>query len=68
MTNLPNDIRQMWADAYKLHDIHAKMQNTAEDWELFWKDAREISEKYGGHPLVVQLITTLMLYMEECMK
>lgn len=64
MTNLSNEIREIWADVYRLHDIHANMGNTSEEWTQFWKDAKAVSEKHGGHDLVVQLITTLFLYME----
>ena len=46
MTNVPNNIREMWKDIYCLFDVNYNMQNTPEAWKSFWDQAAKIQEKY----------------------
>lgn len=49
MTNVPNEIREMWADVYRLFDINYNMPNTADAWSKFWEQAEVIRQKYGQY-------------------
>lgn len=56
MTNVPNEIREMWADVYKLFDLNYNIPNTAEAWSKFWNQAEEIRQKYDNPHLGVMII------------
>ena len=69
MTNVPNNIREMWADVYKLFDINYKMPNTKEAWEQFWKQGVEIVEKYKKDcHFVSEMVVLVSEIIEEPMK
>ena len=69
MTNVPDDIRSIWTDLYKLFDIHFKMDvNSAEDWTKFWNDGSEIWEKSGRNRFVLALINDTADYIISCAK
>ena len=68
MTNVPEKIREMWADVYKLFDINYRMQNDMESWNRFWKQATEIWNKYGSTQILLKLIDTVALMIEDRMK
>ena len=67
MTNVPNEIREMWADVYRLFDANYNMLNTEFCWNQFWKQAEEIKKKYN-HPKLVDLIVTVSEMIELHMK
>ena len=50
MTNVPQIIRDLWTDLYKLFDRNYMIPNTEEAWGKFWEEARQIDEKYHGCP------------------
>ena len=50
MTNVPQIIRDLWTDLYKLFDRNYLLPNTEEAWGKFWEEARQIDEKYHGCP------------------
>lgn len=52
MTNVPNDIREMWADVYRLFDVSYNMKNDAESWKRFWDSANQIRDKYECPELI----------------
>lgn len=64
MTNVPQDIRDMWADVYRLFDLHYNMDNTAEAWQKFWKQAEEIQAKYDNPHLLgmVMVVSDMIEY------
>lgn len=64
MTNLPNDQRQIWADAYKIYDHFFTIQNTVDDWTNLMDACNEMCEKYNQHPLAVKLGCALYEAME----
>ena len=47
VTNVPQDLRNMWTDIYVLFDVHYNMPNTAEAWLKFWERAEEIRQKHN---------------------
>ena len=63
-TNVPENLRNLWADIYRLYDINYTMKNTGEDWKKFWDHASEINTRYNcleaGH-----LITTVSEMLED---
>ena len=59
-TNVPNELRDMWTDLYKLFDVHYKMENTTEAWELFLDRAKTIWEKHGKDKRMMQIINVII--------
>jgi hypothetical protein len=58
MTNVPDDIRTLWTDLYKLFDVHFKMDvHSITDWNVYWADAQKIWEKSGRDKAVLSLVT-----------
>lgn len=55
MTNVPNEIREMWADLYRLFDVSYNMENSKESWQKFWDTATKIRNKYS-EPHVMAMI------------
>ena len=68
MTNVPQTIRDMWTDLYKVFDKHYKLKNTEADWNSFWKDAFAIAEKYGKPEKLVSAIFLVGEVIEERVK
>ena len=56
MTNVPQDIRDMWKDVYVLFDSHYNMPNTPESWKAFWEKTHEIQQKYNNPQLGTLMI------------
>lgn len=52
MTNVPNDIREMWADVYRLFDVNYNMTNDAESWKKFWDQAEQLNKKHNNYYLM----------------
>ena len=59
MTNVPNQLRDMWADLYRLFDSHYLMENTVEAWAKFLNSAKELWEKYGQSHRVIVMINVI---------
>lgn len=68
MTNVPDNIRSIWTDLYKFYDIHYLMNDTADDWTVFWDDAEKIYHRYDGYPLLVKIITAIAEEFETRLK
>lgn len=49
MTNVPQDVRNMWTDLYKLFDRHYCMDGSDEAWIAFHTEAKELWEKYDSN-------------------
>lgn len=66
MTNVPDDVRAMWVDVYKLFDLHYRMDIASTDaWEAFWHDSAEIWDKYGRKDSVVGLLASVADLLKE---
>lgn len=65
MTNVPQNLRDMWADAYRLFDLNYNIQNTPEAWKKFWEDAQEIAAKYHQNRYLWVFITTISEMIED---
>ena len=69
MTNVPNNLREMWADVYRLFDMNYNMKNDEESWKKFWDQATQIVEKYKHDCGYINSMISLVAYMiEEPMK
>jgi len=68
MTNVPDDIREMWSDVYKLFDNNYKMQNKIEEWNKFWSQAESISKKHIHQTRVMDMILIVAKMIEDRMK
>lgn len=64
MTNVPQDIRDMWADVYRLFDMNYNIPNTAEAWKKFWDQAAEIQEKHNNPHLLglIMIVSDMIEY------
>lgn len=60
MTNVPNDLRDMWTDLYKLFDIHYRMENTVEEWGKFLNHAKEVWEKHNRNERLMSMINIVI--------
>ena len=66
MTNVPDDIRAMWVDVYKLFDLQYRMDIASTDaWRKVWEDASGIWEKYGRKDAVVGLLLSVADLLKE---
>ena len=59
MTNVPNNMREMWTDLYILYDSHYNMKNTEEDWNNFWTEATKLYLKYNGNLMLVKFVDAI---------
>ena len=67
MTNVPDKIRQIWTDLYKLFDLHFKMDIHSEaDWKSYWEDGQKIWENSGRNEAILALINDTADYIVSC--
>ena len=60
MTNVPENIREMWKDVYVLFDTHYNINaDSQEEWNAFWAEAIKINEKHMDIPCVIDLLDTV---------
>ena len=52
ITNVPEEIRSIWTEMYKLFDKHYLMENNEESWQKFWDEAVAIYYHSGEKPYV----------------
>ena len=68
MTNVPDNLREMWADIYRLFDINYKMENNETAWTKFWNQATAIGNKYGNNKRLIEMVTIVSEMIEDRMK
>ena len=56
MTNVPDDIRNALADAYRLFDISYPMTGTEEEWKQYWDKANKMIQQYGDEIPLLRLL------------
>ena len=60
MTNLPDNLRDLWKQLYVLFDRHYLMDiSSEEEWKSFWNDAIQIKNRHDTVPCLVDLLATL---------
>lgn len=60
-TNLTEEEREVWKDAYKLHEKYHDMTGTVEEWRQFASDLGPATYKHESNPKVKRLSYALML-------
>lgn len=68
MTNVPQNIRNIWTDIYKLFDLFYLMQNTEDDWNKFWTEGKRIWENSGKSHRVMEAISLVSDVIADRMK
>ena len=56
MTNVPDELRQVWKEIYVLFDTHYQMPNTAEAWNKFWDEAKGIMDRHSDMQLLELIV------------
>lgn len=64
MTNVPQTIREAWADVYKLFDLNYNMDGSDEAWILYWKQANELIQKYGDEIPLLEMFEEVAHLLE----
>jgi len=64
MTNVPQTIRDAWADVYKLFDLNFNMDGSEEAWILYWKQANELIQKYGDEVPLLEMLEEVAHLLE----
>lgn len=62
---LPENIRAMYTDAYRLHETLVTMGNTPEDWQKCHQLMVETSAKHHDHPLFISLAVAITEQLER---
>lgn len=65
MTNLTNELRNMWSDAYKFHDSHVSLGDTEQDWLKVATDARDLCMKHNNHPFILELMVAVIADLDR---
>ena len=65
MTNVPKEIRNAWADVYKLFDISFNIDGSEEAWKQYWERANQVIQKYGDEIPLLE-ITVAIAHMLQC--
>jgi len=68
MTNVPNEIREMWAEIYRLFDRNYLMPNTEDAWNKFWEQAMDIHKKYPKQYHLFKMLTVVGDMISDRMK
>ena len=56
MTNVPDKIREAWADVYRLFDVSYQMDGTPLAWIQYWDKANKLVQKYGDDIPLLELL------------
>ena len=54
--NLPESIRTMYTDAYKLHETLYEMGNSDEEWLNAAELSKNVCLHHDMHPLIIDLV------------
>lgn len=63
--SLPDPIRAIWKDMYKLHEEFNSMGNDVSDWTAWWKTAVSIIHKHNDSKLAEELVLAITGYLES---
>lgn len=55
MSKLPDDIRSMYTDAYRLHETFTGIGNNPDDWVRCTGTISEVCVHHNNHPLMLAL-------------
>ena len=68
MTNVPQEIRDAWADIYKLFDVNYGMNGSQDAWEKYWLQAAELIKKHGDNVPMLEILYAVAHMIEEFVK
>ena len=68
MTNVPNNLREMWADFYRLFDMYYLLKNTEAEWNQYWAAAVSLYNKYGKSERVMDMLTLISEMISDRIK
>jgi hypothetical protein len=67
MTNVPEQVRNLWTEVYTLFDLNYNIDiHNADDWKTFHKESERIYCKYGKNKGVLALLTATGDLLAEC--
>lgn len=66
--SLPQSTREIWTDMYKLHERFHDMDNTVDDWLLWWRTAISLIHKHNDAPLAKDMVNAITACLEEARK
>lgn len=64
MTNVPDKIREAWADVYKLFDISYNMDGSEDAWIQYWNRANQLIQKYGDEVPLLEMLEQVAHLLE----
>lgn len=67
-SNLSQELRDIWTDAYRFHATFEGMSNSEEDWKKCAFTMGQLGAKHGSHPLCYKLFLAVYEYLEEMRK
>ena len=67
MTNVPQNLRDLWKDIYILFDKNYLMKNDKESWDSFWQQAEQITEKYGKSKYLFKMFDLVSFMIDQRM-
>lgn len=65
MTNVPNNIREIWADVYRLYDVNYDMPKSPTAWQDYWQQVEAITKKHGSSWELTKMIVLVTELLEE---
>ena len=68
MTNVPQKIRDAWADIYRLFDISYSMDGSEQAWIDYWNKANAIIQKYGDDIPLIDVCESVAHMIEHFVK
>ena len=68
MTNVPDPVREIWTEMYKLFDRYYKMENEVGDWKKFWDEVEELYRKHGKNVRIRDMALVVADMIGDCMK
>lgn len=64
-SSLPQEIRDIWTDAFKFHATFESMGNTPEEWKRCAFVMGQLSAARGNHPLAKELFLAVYNYLDK---
>ena len=64
MTNVPQPVRDAWADIYKLFDVSYNMDGSDDAWIQYWERANALIKKHGDEIPLLQMCEAIAGMLE----
>lgn len=63
--SMPESIREIWKDMYKLHEEFNGMGNGVDDWATWWKTAVSVIHKHNDAKLAEEMVLAITAHLES---